>query len=41
MCTRANFAVAIDGVDFEGHPIRRVIDMHCVGTLRESMLTVT
>ncbi|CAJ0583084.1 unnamed protein product, partial [Mesorhabditis spiculigera] len=30
-CNRHSFTVAIDGLDFEGHPFRRMFTIHCIG----------
>jgi hypothetical protein len=30
-CPAPSFAVAITGVDYEGHPMRSIANIHCVG----------
>ena len=30
-CERHSYTVAVDGLDFQGHPFRRMFTIHCVG----------
>lgn len=38
-CPANSFAVAIDGTDIEGHPIRSISNVHCIGTPPPTLCT--